>query len=151
MIAAAAIVPAFFAWAAIHELSHALCARLWQDAHSFRFRLYPHRKGRRFLWASVTYNIVAVAEEWQLAAKKLAPRLPDVCAAIALPWCAGAPLWVSVLVGGGVVDLAVGSIGRSERSDLWTASWLMGINPWWLRAGGFAVALASVGCWAWGL
>lgn len=141
---------AYCLWAAVHELSHALCAKAWAGAHSFQFRLWPHCCGSGFRWASVRYVPTRKRTGCQRALSALAPRLPDAAAAVALPWLADLPLWISVLVGAGLVDLATGSIGRSSRSDLRVASRCLGINPWWLRAGGFLIVAASAAAWALG-
>lgn len=148
--AALCAVPAFFAWSAIHELSHYVAAASIRRMMWAKFRIYPHvAPGIGFVWASVEYDYegpnMTARED---AMVSIAPRVMDALAVVATPlaaflpepWMAGT--WV-VMMGAGVVDLAVGSVGASPGSDLMRASHGFGVSPWVVRIAGWFFVVAS--------
>lgn len=152
VVAGALALPAFFAWSALHEVSHYLAARLFRRVVSVRFRIYPHVDPvAGFRWAAVEWEYegepYAPAQDAFISA---APRIPDLVAVLLTPLAAAMPEpWLAaawaVLVGAGLVDLAVGSIGWSEHSDLQRFARLGGHDLWTLRVAGWAAALGSAG------
>ena len=144
-------LPAFFLWSAMHELSHYFAVRLMRKITGGIFKIYPHFEGSSFVFASVTTAYAGdPLSNRENAMQLLAPRVLDLLAVILVP-LAGlfvAPwlqaLWL-VVWGAGIVDLAVGSNGISETSDLRRASDALGWNPWILRVIGWTfVVMAAV-------
>lgn len=138
----------FFVWAAIHELAHALTARICLRAHDFKFKLYPHTTpAGNFLFASVSWVQPMSAHS---ALVSLAPWAPDLLGCALFPFTSPVDFsfWWSVLLaclaGGAVVDLAVGSFGISPDSDLRVGARLAKVNANALRIAGFIAAAASV-------
>ncbi len=152
------LIGAYFVWAGIHEVSHYLVARRLFDVVWVKFRLYPHynRSLKTFYWAAVYYSpdscgfLTRIEDAGKVS---LAPRIPDVMAAILLtaagilpaPW---GIVW-GVFLGAGLVDLLVGSIGISKNSDLQRVSRWLNLDPWWLRAAGLVIIVSSVAVTVW--
>lgn len=163
LVAALAAVPAFFLWSAVHELSHYLAARVFRKVVSVDFKLYPHVDPiAGFRWAAVWWEyegpeILPVED----AAISVAPRIPALAACLLAPVAAAMPepwaaaLW-AVLVGGGIVDQAVGSIGWNRHSDLQRFARGGGHDLWTLRVAGWLTVLGSASttiallAWRWG-
>ena len=148
VIAIVLVVPAFFLWSAIHELSHYLMARAFRRVTWVSFKIYPHtHQITGFRWASVVWNYEGPdITSREQAAISSAPRIPDLLASIALPigawfiegtWLG---VWL-VLLGGGLVDLAVGSIGANKYTDLQRCAVGIGVSPWLLRVIGWSVVV----------
>ena len=137
----------FFLWAAIHELSHLFAAKKLADALLIRMRLYPHMYKDTLRFASVSWRPRKEYSDKAAAMISLAPRIPDLIAALVFPVGAFFSGYVAVawfiLFGAGLVDLMRGSIGSSVYSDLMKASIKLHINPWTLRYAGFGAALLS--------
>lgn len=148
------IIPCFFLWSAIHELSHLVVAKLQRD-YVVRpsFKLYPHidEVSQEFRWASISWEYPRDPKlsGKEFAAIMLAPRVLGLIAAIALPFACLLPeLWMIsswlTIWGCGLIDLAYGSIGFSANSDLRVAALNLNISPWILRIAGWSVAIVSV-------
>lgn len=152
LLGALLAVPAFFAWAALHEVSHYLVARALRRVLSVDFKLWPHVVPEAgFRWAAVSWDYegpdLTPREDALISA---APRLPDLLAVLLTPVAAAMPEpWLAsswaVLVGAGLVDLAVGSVGAGELSDLRRVARGAGIPAWALRLAGWAAVLVSAG------
>lgn len=153
-------IPTFFLWCLIHEGMHYLLANWAVGVKEVtRLKLWPHISpiSGRFHFASIRFKLEKVMKPWHVPCYALAPRYPDVVAAFFFPvaWFFSGwafVLW-SVLCGGGLLDLFVGSIGYHPRSDLRHAADAMGWGYWPLRISGFIIILASVTGWvlAWRL
>lgn len=142
IIAIVAAAPVSYAvWVLMHEYSHISVAHMLVEVAEYRIKLIPDLKN--WTWARTWWTTRQQTTDTQRALIAAAPRLPDVLAAVALPWVVDWP-WAVILVGGGVVDLCTGSIGYSPRSDLRIVSNRVGVNPWLLRVGGMTVFAASV-------
>ena len=115
-----AVPAAFLLWGLIHELSHFVGARLTVGASEPRLWLWPHFHEGKFYWTRIQYRVPRIPTPPETRIVLMAPRLPDLLAAGALPLMplVGAPLWAWALLAGGVVDLAVGSMGIGEHTDL---------------------------------
>lgn len=140
----------FFAWSAIHELSHYVVASRLRKLLLVNFKLYPHMENGSLVIASVQWvpeSNLSAAED---AAMSIAPRVPDLFAALLAPMVVWMPtpwaaaMWVTFF-GAGLVDLAFGSIGTTEHSDLQWFARGGGHNVWMVRALGWTIALLSAG------
>jgi hypothetical protein len=149
------VVPAFFAWTAIHELAHLAAAKWLVGAELVQMKLYPHVDPKAgFRWGSVQWKWHdRPPTDLEYAAIVFAPRAPDLVAVIAFPLVGLLPitgavfLIVSVLLGAGLVDLGNGSMGINEHSDLRRGAVYLKKPPWLFRVTGFAVLLASAAAW----
>jgi len=145
-----------FAWMAIHELSHYLMCRSFVDITDVQFKLYPHfhkRDGKKtFRFAGVRWKYIdKIPTGKQSGLIYLAPRIPDVIAAILLPLgilfmppVIPLTIWLCFF-GCGLVDLGYGSAGISEFSDTKRASMALDISPNLLRALGYTTLCVSGG------
>ena len=151
LIAAALVLPTFFAWAAIHEFSHYVVARWRVGVKSAKFRLYPHKRRGRFMWASITYWPERNSTPYDEALICIAPRFPDAlgCWAVAFAGLFDGMWFViwTVVFGGAVVDLIVGSIGWNPHSDLRKVAAAANKSPWMFRIGGAVTLLWTVVVW----
>lgn len=147
--AVAAAFPAYLLWSAIHELSHVGMVATTAGVKSWSIRLLPHRIDGRFYWASARWETKRDPTPTEKAYIYLAPRIGGLAAVIMFPFFGAIPdplvsgLWFAVL-GGGIVDLIIGSIGYSEFSDLRRAADAWETSPWALRIPGMGIALVSV-------
>ena len=143
----------FFVWSVIHEMAHVLMAKILINVTDWSIRPYPHiyedDDGKRyFVWALSMWTYQGEVTSKQTAAIYLAPRIPDVIAAclLQLYWIMPQSFLTLLLVVfgiGGIVDLVVGSVGRSDISDITRASKALGIPQWILSAVGWVIALAA--------
>jgi len=148
-----AIIVTFFVWSVIHELAHVLMAKLLTDVTDWKIKPYPQmvetNDGKRyFVWALSMWTYKGEVTDRQTAAIYLAPRIPDVVAAglLQLYWIMPPSVWTLLFVVfciGGIVDLAVGSAGRSDLADVTKASKALGMPQWILSAIGWVIALAA--------
>lgn len=151
-ICAALGIGSFFLWATIHELSHLVAAKLAADATLIEIKVWPHFHNDNFYWASIRYERHREASRAGDAFIHLAPRIPDLIGALALPLACLLPspwFWFyTVVVGAALFDLGNGSIGYCEHADLRRAARAMQISPWWIRVVGWTIAATSAGAWA---
>ena len=147
-----ALLPILFLWTAIHEMSHIFMAKSLLDVTEWSVKLYPHiheRDGTKyFVWGLSMWRYDGDTTPAKEAAISLAPRIPDLVAAMMLQayWLIPYGWWSWVLVAfgvGGLIDLAVGSIGSGDMSDLQRASKSLDISPWILRIAGWIIVLAA--------
>jgi hypothetical protein len=143
------LVATFFLWALLHELSHFLWVLGLRPDADGDFKLYPHRAGGRFLWASVdwTYGGERMTPS-ELAWVSWAPRWPDLAGAAGAVLCAWLldgwwSLASAAVLSGGMVDMAVGSIGYDPESDLRKAARGWAVSPWILRILGWSTVVAA--------
>jgi len=138
----------YFAWAAIHELCHFGMAKKLLGAKLVSMKLYPHMSPEGWRWAGVAFSYRMAMTAHRQARISLAPRLADFAAVVFLPiGCivlTGTAFWAwSIFWGGGIVDLANGSLGITKHSDLQRS----GGNPWLLRSVGWSLVLGSAMLW----
>ena len=151
MLAIILAVPIIFlAWAAIHELSHYLVARKYLNIISVDFFLYPHKsKSLGFVWARVKWLADRIPTNYELANISVAPRIPNLIAAIMFTLWSLMPtnilmlLWSGFWIGG-LIDLFVGSLGINKQSDLQRVSNGWNLEPWILRVAGMSVVFSSI-------
>ena len=145
------LIPSYFAWTAIHELSHLAMFRSFRKLVGVDIKLYPHKdKLGYFVWSSVyAVPLGAPITANEDAAIKLAPRIPGFIALILFA-ISGVitnsillPIWLGFW-GCGVFDFIYGSIGVTSESDLQSASRDLSISPWILRCSGIGLGLASI-------
>lgn len=139
---------AYCIWTVVHELAHALAAKLLLNATNFKFTLYPHVHERTFYFARVSW-LYTVHDPKRQAIVFLSPRVLGVLGSILLPLTTGSStVWYNLLAIalalGAAVDTFVGSLGISSTSDLRRASACLNINPWFLRSLGFLVMIICV-------
>lgn len=143
------VVPSYFLWTILHEVSHFLMYASFRKILRSSFKLYPHVvPGKGFVWASVEVEYKGVLNSTEEIAVSLAPRILGFLALCLLPLASLFPfVWLQVgwvvFWGAGLVDFVVGSIGSSEESDLKKASKELGWNPWVLRILGWSLAIIS--------
>lgn len=137
----------YWAWIMIHELSHILMASKLLNVKEWKIIPYPHIDKGSFFFARAIWKYIGKNTPKKRAAISLAPRLPNIIAALMLQiaWFLPNPaqlFWIIFWIGG-IVDLIYGSIGYSKRSDLQKASKQLKLNPWVLRIIGFTLALIA--------
>lgn len=144
---------AYILWVGIHEISHMVMAKILLQGSNFELHLLPSYhldRGWVFGYCRCRYSIDA--STWKQGVFFLAPRIPNILAAIALQFVyptTMASLALVIIIGAGLIDLIVGSLGISPISDLQRASTLFNISPWYLRIGGSLVFVASVAGLLW--
>jgi len=152
LIAVAVTAPfAFILWALLHEVAHLTAVRMFRNVSWYRIVPAPHwNDAGAFQWASVEWTHTGEPlTPGEAAVVKLAPRAPDLLAALLTPvvaayvetWVGAIPL---VLIGAGLVDLLIGSLGISPASDLRVASEALQWPPMKLRVLGAMILLFSV-------
>lgn len=153
---AVSVVASFFLWATLHELAHGYVFKSYYPDIKVTYTLYPHKHNDRWFWARVSWAASPLTPA-QLAWVSIAPRLPDIIGAAAtvlVVWLLGPMTWwvaiAGVLLGGSLVDLGVGSVGKHEESDLMRAARGWGWSPWLLRISGFALVglFGALSVWA---
>lgn len=148
IVGAVGAVPMFLLWSFLHEMLHVVMAEHRVGVRDWSINLIPHRYKGSWRWASCTWVPAGEVSERDRVWISLAPRIPDVGAALLFPAFSYLPEWAwagwFILFGAGLVDLGVGSMGRSEHSDLRRAAESLEISPWWLRLAGWAVLVLSV-------
>jgi len=150
-LAALAVIPSFFLWAALHELAHYAVLKSYRPNASASFTLYPHREYGRFFWARINWEFDGEdITDRERAWVSLAPRIPDLVGATAapllawlLPWPWPWTLIAVVVAAGSLLDLAIGSIGHDPESDLKRAARGLGTSVWAFRVPGWLLALGS--------
>lgn len=151
-VAVGLALPAYFLWSVLHELSHIYAAKRLVGVTNWRIRPWPQVRDGTLLWGSAEYVLSRAASPREEAGILLAPRGLDLVGAIGFimtpmfqgPWFS---VW-GVLFGAGLLDLALGSLGISDISDLKRSSRALGWSPWYLRVAGFSVILLSAGAFA---
>lgn len=135
----------FFLWTTIHELSHIAAVKMTCGASIWRIWPYPHVNKGSFYWArAMWWPLRQVNSEEQIWIS-LAPRIPDVIAALLFPLFLALHWWIpAIIAGAGLVDLFTGSLGIRDHSDLRRAARAWKLSPWVLRVAGMAVIIASV-------
>lgn len=137
-----------FVWTCIHELAHLVAAKLIVGADLIEFRPWPHTGDKGFRWGSVSWFWYREPTAKESAFVSLAPRIPNLVAALLLPVSLLLPYPWSWIVGGflgaGLVDFLNGSVGKSEHSDLRKASVRLQVSPWLLRVIGLVAILVSL-------
>lgn len=144
------LIIVWFLWTLLHEMSHAVFAKILLKAKDFKFKLFPHiNENKKFLFASVSWiPLEETRTDTKEAIVLLAPRLMNLVAAIAFPFLLLFPMpfamaW-AILWGAGLVDLFVGSLGISSESDIRRAGKLLNFNSNVIRILGLATILASI-------
>lgn len=140
-------IATYWVWMLIHELSHITAAKTQLNVTWWKLIPYPHMTDGGFAWARVRWTYMGDITNGQRAFISLAPRIPDLIglAVLQAAWFMSGPLmWFwTIFWFGAVVDLAYGSIGKSDGSDLRKASVALKWSPWILRVGGWILALAA--------
>lgn len=144
------LVVVWFLWTFLHELSHAVFAKVLLKAKDFKYKLFPHiDENKKFLFASVSWMATEENKnDTKEAIVLLAPKVMNVVAAIAFPFLLLLPMpfamaW-AILWGAGLVDLFVGSLGISSESDIRRAGKLLNFNSNVIRILGLTTILASI-------
>lgn len=143
------VVPVIWlAWAAAHEFAHGRMAKYFKPEAQISYKLYPHVDDELgFQWAYSRWVYKGSYTESQRGWIYFAPRLVDSVGVIGAPLATMLPSpWdtpVTLLLAGGIVDMAYGSIGYKVTSDLrrWTESWNFSLS--WARFLGWVVATLS--------
>jgi hypothetical protein len=149
LIAASALI-SYPLWTFLHEASHVLVASLMSPLKEVRWWLYPHRdEAGSFFFARVQWlwESQPTHNKWWWAALYSAPRAMNLIASVFFPlsflfetpWSFA---WM-ILWGAGLIDFFVGSIGRSEHSDLRRTASVLSFDPIVLRALGFCTISTS--------
>jgi len=131
-------------------MSHIIVAKLIGNVKSWTIKPYPNKSadGRwRFASANWTWD-GEKPSQGKLGLISLAPRVTGFIAVelvlITFFLTGIAKMLLLIFCAAGVVDMIVGSIGKSPFSDLKVAAKKLGINPWKIRVAGFATSLMGV-------
>lgn len=139
-------------WALVHEYSHILTAHLITGVKSHRVSILPTYKDGHWRFAHAQWTAASEPSQTGRALIYFAPRIPDLVGALAFSLTALVPWpWPWALFwSGALIDLGVGSWGKSSDSDLRRFCELTGVDPWRMRVGGFAVIVVClVSVWSW--
>lgn len=148
-----ALPATFVLWAVLHEGAHLLGARMAAPISAWSMRLWPLRaEDGSWRWAESQWTWSEIPRLEIIGWVMLAPRLTGSLAGLMLPGAATLPEnWMvvawTVVWGGGVVDLAVGSMGIDRNSDLRRAAIALSLSPWFMRIGGWLLVVISVAGW----
>jgi hypothetical protein len=135
----------FFLWVTIHELAHIAAAKFTCGVSKWRIYPYPHTHADGFYWGRATWWPLRQANDEEQIWISLAPRIPDITAALVFPLFLAFHWWIpAIIAGAGLVDFFTGSLGIREHSDLRRAATAWKLSPWVLRIAGMAVITASV-------
>ncbi len=146
IIALLLVIPCFFLWSAIHEFSHYLVARSLRKITEIKFKIYPHEDPNfGFVWASFSWNFEgAPLTDKELAMVSVAPRFMDAIAGLLFPFFVFfGPIWF-VVFGSGLVDLAAGSFGGHNESDLMRTARGFNVSPLILKICGWTLFGLSI-------
>lgn len=149
LLAIILVVGSFFLWCAIHEYSHLIAYKVLGKVKSYKIRLWPRKIEDRLVWAHINVELekpLPMEQQWKV---NLAPRVPNIVAAVALPlgmlFLSGLGLMTWVIIwASGLVDFFVGSIGKHPSSDLMRASKSLDLEPVNLRLPGFMIIAISL-------
>lgn len=140
----------YFVWTIIHELSHIYMAHKTIGINHWELDLIPKIdiKNFQFIFAYCFYTSKRQGTWKEKTFIYIAPRFPDFLGILALPFTCYIPepyFWFAIIFcGGAIVDLFVGSLGISKKSDLRKAANEMRISPWWWRIFGFCIIICSL-------
>lgn len=108
----------YFLWACLHEYAHILAAKYTAGISEHSVRIYPHKHPRLgFVFASASYKPKRAPTDSEYALISFAPRFLNAVAVLIFPFCTQS-LFLSIIVGGGLVDLVRGSFIFSPTSDI---------------------------------
>jgi len=137
-----------FLWNFIHEMSHVLMAKIVGDVKTWTIKPYPHMHRGSFRFAGAYWMWKRLPEDKDRGWVYLAPRLPDLLAILAIPatfLLTGLAKFILLIVlAGGIIDLFVGSLGISDKTDLNKISRHFAINPWLPRVVGFVISALAI-------
>lgn len=139
----------YFTWTVIHEVSHIIAASLVGKISEPKIIPYPHftiKNGKKFFYfARASWRW----EDGYPTDKKrgfvsLAPRVANLlnCVLLILNLAFFSSNLILIFCLGGLVDLAVGSIGFRKKSDLRRAARRLKVSPWIFRVVGWVIVLA---------
>ena len=138
-------------WTVLHEVSHIAAANALAKISDAKIMPYPHvyeRDGKKhFVFARATWRWVdGYPSNKKRALVSLAPRFFNLLACLVLVLVFGlafsASNFLLIFCLGGLVDLAVGSIGYREKSDLRKAATYLSLSPWIFRVVGWLLVLS---------
>jgi hypothetical protein len=141
--------PTYVLWVYLHEISHILAAHCIVGVKSYSIKMIPEIINGMIYFGSVKYVTYREPSNTQSGYIQLAPRIFDIASAILLPLTFTVlnvyiKTALIIVLGAGLVDLFVGSIGYSDISDLKQASINLNISPWVFRIIGFTIMLMSI-------
>ena len=129
-------------WMWIHEMSHIKMADRLIGVIDYKMKLYPHKFGGQWWWAFVFYKLPREPNRHEQFLISSAPRIPDIIACLLTPIAFYFHLFpIGILLAGGIIDLFVGSIGRSSLSDLQKAADSGYVKIWELRGPGIVLSI----------
>jgi len=122
-------ITTFFAWAYIHEMAHVVAYKRTVGLSSYKLFLWPHIYDNHFYFARVMSTISRQPTNSEQVKISLAPRYPDTVAvgalvlvSVLMPYSMLTSIIVIFLFGG-ALDMFVGCLGTSSKSDLKIALW----------------------------
>lgn len=139
----------YLAWTLIHEASHIAAASLVGKISDPKIIPYPHftkKDGKKnFYFARASWRWEdGYPTDKKRAFVSLAPRIVNLlaCVLLILDLAFFSSNLLLIFCLGGLVDLAVGSIGLREKSDLRRASSRLKVSPWIFRIIGWVIVFA---------
>jgi len=135
------ITLSFFLHAYIHELSHLYMTKALVGVNSHRIRLYPHiDEHLGFVWASVYVDRKSEPTKLHAGLIYFAPRIANIIFILLFATISllsfEISVYIKIIIGASAIDLFIGSLGLSERSDLRMYSKFWSISPWLPRVAG---------------
>lgn len=108
----------YLIWSYLHEYAHISMAEYCVGVREYSLKLYPHKHPKLgFVFASASYTLEREPSDYEDALISFAPRYLNALAVLFFPFCSES-LFLSVLVGGGLVDLIRGSFIFCATSDI---------------------------------
>ena len=141
------IIFSYFFYEYIHEYMHLFITKSTVGVDKYRIKVYPHIDSKLgFVWASVWTVRSSVATKFQNGMIYFAPRFANIFFIILIICLQKFELSIywKIFLASSMIDLFVGSLGVSERSDLRMYSKYWNLNPWIPRLVGLALAIFSL-------
>lgn len=139
----------YLSWTVIHEVSHIAAASMVGKISEPKIIPYPHftkKDGKKnFYFARAAWKWEGgYPSDKKRAFVSLAPRIPNLlaCILLILDMVFLSSNLLLIFCIGGLVDLAIGSIGYREKSDLRRAATRLNASPWIFRVVGWVIVLA---------
>ena len=141
------VIFSYFFHAYLHEYLHLIAAKVTVGVDKYKIKVYPHIDSKLgFVWASVWTIRSSVANKFQNGIIYFSPRFANIFF-IGLIICLQKfelSIYWKIFIASSMVDLFVGSLGISEKSDLKMYSKFWNLNPWVPRLVGIAASIFSL-------
>lgn len=143
------VIFSYFFHAHLHEYLHLLATKITVGVDKYKIKVYPHIDSKLgFVWASVWTARAREANNFENGIIYFSPRFANILFAVIIALMClqefELSIYWKIFIASSMVDLFVGSLGVSEKSDLQMYSKYWNLNPWIPRLAGVAVSIFSL-------